>query len=133
MPTALGRISSLPNCPIAGAITTGRRTGWRGCYKAGINLGQVTVVEVGVLKRAIVYHSDVLNTAARVQALCNEHGKTLLVTQAVKEKLAGTPFAFEFVGDILLRGKAQTVGVYSVGRDGASIQRAPMNQRDRAN
>jgi adenylate cyclase len=83
-------------------------------FKAGINMGQVTVVEVGVLKRAIVYHSDVLNTAARVQALCNEHGKTLLVTQAVREKLASAPFGFEFVGDILLRGKAQTVGVYSV-------------------
>ena len=96
-------------------------------FKAGVNLGQVTVVEVGVLKRAIVYHSDVLNTAARVQALCNEHGKTLLVTQAVKEKLAGTPFAFEFVGDILLRGKAQQVGVYSVERDGASFQGAPMD------
>lgn len=93
-------------------------------FKAGINLGQVTVVEVGVLKRAIVYHSDVLNTAARVQALCNEHGKALLVTEAVREKLQATPFRsfrsfrFESVGDILLRGKTQPVGVYSVERAG---------------
>lgn len=91
-------------------------------FKAGINLGQVTVVEVGVLKRAIVYHSDVLNTAARVQALCNEHDKTLLVTDAVKDKLTGAPFRFEFVGDILLRGKTQPVGVYSVERAGAAPQ-----------
>jgi len=83
-------------------------------FKAGINLGRVTVVEVGVLKRAIVYHSDVLNTAARVQALCNEHGKTLLVTDAVKDKLEGTSYRFDFIGDILLRGKTQPVGVYSV-------------------
>lgn len=86
-------------------------------FKAGVNLGRVTVVEVGVLKRAIVYHSDVLNTAARVQALCNEHGKTLLITEAVKEQIGGAPFSFEFVGDIVLRGKVQPVGVYSVGPD----------------
>jgi 3-oxoadipate enol-lactonase len=45
-------------------------------FKAGVNMGAVTVVEVGVLKRAIVYHSDVLNTAARIQALCNEPTST---------------------------------------------------------
>jgi adenylate cyclase len=83
-------------------------------FKAGINLGLVTVVEVGVLKRAIVYHSDVLNTAARVQALCNEHGKTLLITDAVMKRFSGVPYRFDFIGDIILRGKAQAVGVYSV-------------------
>jgi len=85
-------------------------------FKAGVNLGRVTVVEVGVLKRAIVYHSDVLNTAARVQALCNEHGKSLLITDAVKDRLAGSPYRFDFIGDIVLRGKAKAVGVYSVER-----------------
>ncbi len=87
-------------------------------FKAGVNLGRVTVVEVGVLKRAIVYHSDVLNTAARVQALCNEHDKTLLITDAVKDrladKLAGAPYRLGFIGDIVLRGKTKPVGVYSV-------------------
>lgn len=88
-------------------------------FKAGVNLGSVTVVEVGVLKRAIVYHSDVLNTAARVQALCNEHGKTLLVTDAVKDRIGDAPYRFELIGDILLSGKAQKVGVYSVERNPA--------------
>lgn len=88
-------------------------------FKAGVNVGRVTVVEVGMLKRAIVYHGDVLNTAARVQALCNEHDKTLLITDAVKDRLAGAPYRFDFIGDILLRGKAQPVGVYSVEQGAA--------------
>ena len=54
-----------------------------------------------------------------MQALCNEHGKALLVTDAVKDKLAGAPYRFDFIGDILLRGKAQPVGVYSVERAAA--------------
>lgn len=83
-------------------------------FKAGVNLGEVTVVEVGVLKRAIVYHSDVLNTAARLQALCNEHGKYLLIAGTVKRQLQDTDFAFEFIGNILLRGKTEEVSVYSV-------------------
>jgi len=103
----------------AGALER-RRAYYMGAYglvpvfKAGINLGLVTVVEVGVLKRAIVYHSDVLNTAARVQALCNEHGRSLLITDTVMQKFPDTSYRFEFIGDILLRGKAQPVGVYGV-------------------
>ena len=90
-----------------------RYVGW---YSNRARGERAMVEEEGVLKRAIVYHSDVLNTAARVQALCNEHGKTLLVTDAVKARLAGSPYRFDFIGDIILRGKAQAVGVCSVER-----------------
>ena len=83
-------------------------------FKAGVNSGPVTVVEVGVLKRAIVYHSDVLNTAARIQALCNEYAEPLLISEEIVEKLDSSDYTFEEIGDILLRGKTQHVKVYAV-------------------
>ena len=36
-------------------------------FKGGISIGKVMTAEVGVIKRDIAYHSDVLNTAARIQ------------------------------------------------------------------
>ena len=83
-------------------------------FKAGVNLGPVTVVEIGVLKRAIVYHSDVLNTASRIQSLCNQYDETLLVSQEIVEQLDTSTHRFEEIGDILLRGKTKRVKVYTV-------------------
>jgi adenylate cyclase len=85
-------------------------------FKAGVNLGPVTAAEIGVLKRDIAYFSDVLNTAARIQSKCNEYGKRLLISGAVRHALASVPGlpAMERLGDIPLKGKAAPVEVYSV-------------------
>jgi len=84
-------------------------------FKAGVNLGVVTVAEVGIVKREIAYHSDVLNTAARIQAKCNELGASLLVSENVVAKVsADSHFLVQLVDDIVLRGKEQSVKVYSV-------------------
>ncbi|MDN5204704.1 adenylate/guanylate cyclase domain-containing protein [Fulvivirgaceae bacterium BMA10] len=82
-------------------------------FKAGVNMGTVTVVEVGVLKRAIVYHSDVLNTAARIQSLCNQYGQVLLVSEEIRNGLNNSGYSFNFIGDVLLRGKSVSVNIYS--------------------
>jgi adenylate cyclase len=52
-----------------------------------VHLGDVTVSEVGVIKREIAYHSDVLNTAARIQGKCNEFEAGLLVSEELKDNL----------------------------------------------
>ena len=83
-------------------------------FKAGVNIGQVTVVEVGVLKRSIVYHSDVLNTAARIQSLCNQYQRLLLVSDAIKDQVEDGKFSFELIGDVLLRGKSEKVRIFAV-------------------
>jgi adenylate cyclase len=84
-------------------------------FKAGVNCGIVTVAEVGVVKREIAYHGDVLNTAARIQAKCNEVGRELLVAEDIAARLAVDPnVAVELVGDLALRGKERTVKIYGV-------------------
>jgi adenylate cyclase len=93
------------------------RYGFVPVFKAGINLGPVVAAEVGIVKREIAYHSDVLNTAARIQSQCNELGHLLLVSQAVQERLPPDPrFMLELAGDVVLRGKAQAVKIYGVTR-----------------
>jgi len=81
-------------------------------FKAGVHAGTVVVTEVGTLQRAHVYHGDVLNTAARIQAQCNETGFDLL---ASREALSTTgpdrQAGFRQLPPLALRGKSDAVDV----------------------
>ncbi len=84
-------------------------------FKAGINCGTVTVCEIGEIKKDIAYHGDVLNTASRIQGLCNTYNKQVLISEMLnkimpKEKY----FNRELIGEITLKGKEKPVGVYSL-------------------
>ena len=86
-------------------------------FKAGVNVGAVTVAEVGTIKRDIAYLSDVLNTAARIEGLCNKLGKRLLISEEVKKMLVNiSQYKVEFADEIKLRGKNKLVKIYSVER-----------------
>lgn len=82
-------------------------------FKAGINAGIVTAVEVGEIKKELAYHGDVLNTASRIQGKCNELGSRVLVSETFRKKM-GEPqgFAFDLVGQVELKGKRHPVNVY---------------------
>jgi adenylate cyclase len=82
-------------------------------FKAGVHGGLVVVTEVGTLQRAHVYHGDVLNTASRIQAKCNEAGYDLLVSESMAAGLrSGRRQEFKRVGAIPLRGKTEEIVVY---------------------
>ncbi len=84
-------------------------------FKAGINIGLVTVAEVGVIKKEIAYHSDVLNTAARIQGQCNQLGKCLLISQRLKESIQDWDgLQTEAVGTVSLKGKITRIPLFSV-------------------
>jgi adenylate cyclase len=84
-------------------------------FKAGVNLGPATVAEVGVVKRDIAYLSDVLNTAARLESMCREHGAELLITETLKEALPkADDLCCEPIGELELRGKSKRISVYRV-------------------
>ena len=86
-------------------------------FKAGLHMGTVTVAEVGVIKKEIAYHGDVLNTAARIQGECNKFGQSLLVSEEViKQTSLGAFFSTELMEAPLLRGKKEAVQIYGVKR-----------------
>jgi len=85
-------------------------------FKAGLHYGHVMAGEVGVVKRDIAFSGDVLNTAARIQAKCNDLGVNILFSKFLLDKLALPPHSFEprKIGDLLLRGKQEKVVLYTV-------------------
>ena len=82
-------------------------------FKAGMHIGSVTTGEIGTLKKEIVFTGDVLNTAARIQYLCNETGNHLLVTEEMIDKLQlGTELANHNLGEFNLKGKTKNIVIY---------------------
>jgi adenylate cyclase len=76
-------------------------------FKAGAHGGPVTTVLVGTVHRELVYHGDVLNTTARIQAQCNALGSKFLVSDSLYRQLGAQPeYQFTQLGNHKLRGKA---------------------------
>lgn len=86
-------------------------------FKAGIHLGEVIVAEVGLIKREIAYHGDVMNTTARIQSRCNELQQQLLVSEQVLEHLIpDEQIQSQRLGEEILKGKKKAVTIYGVSR-----------------
>lgn len=81
-------------------------------FKAGIHCGVVTVGEIGVMKRDIVYSGDVLNTTSRIQEACNVHNAELLVSEDVID-LLNHPDSYQInpIGELSLKGKMKKISV----------------------
>jgi adenylate cyclase len=84
-------------------------------FKAGINCGPVTAVEIGVVKNSITYHGDVLNTTARIQGECNTYSQKLLLSEEYL-KIITLPGRFncELIGTIQLKGKISATNIYAM-------------------
>ena len=83
-------------------------------FKAGVDVGEVTTTEIGDIKREIAYHGDVLNIASRLEKLCNQYEKRILITENFKNYLSHlNGYHLELVGDIQLKGKTNKVKVYT--------------------
>ena len=84
-------------------------------FRGGIDVGSVTATEVGEIKRAIAYHGDALNTAARLLDLCKERDGRLLVSGRVGEALADDPMVRTgWQDEVQMKGKLEPTSVYSL-------------------
>lgn len=85
------------------------------CFKAGLHMGKISAVEIGQIKKDIAYYGDTVNTTSRIQGVCNDLDKRLLVSTDLLEKMGShNNCKVEAMGTILLKGKAQRVGLVSV-------------------
>ncbi|MCH9660191.1 MAG: adenylate/guanylate cyclase domain-containing protein [Bacteroidetes bacterium] len=80
-------------------------------FKVGYHFGSVMVGELGQIKRDIAFSGDVLNTAARIQAKCNELEVTILASDAFSNILPSLPNSLvrHSMGRHHLKGKAQAM------------------------
>lgn len=84
-------------------------------FKAGLHAGKVMVAQVGQLKSEIAYHGDAINTASRIQALCNHYQSFLLFSNdfltLLTEKQVHT-IKYQSLGPVAIKGKNKLVDLY---------------------
>jgi adenylate cyclase len=87
-------------------------------FKAGMSIGMVTVVEIGDVKKEIAYHGNTLNTAARIEAVCNMYGEKLLVSKKLYDELVkeDSNYTYSKVAETRLKGKQGITEIYSINR-----------------
>jgi adenylate cyclase len=84
-------------------------------FKAGVHFGNITVAEVGVVKKEIAFHGDTINTAARIQAMCNQLKQKLLISKELLTRLIIEDSIVQVhLGEILLKGREQRVHLYGL-------------------
>jgi adenylate cyclase len=96
------------------ACTAARRyAGERIRVRIGINTGPVVAGNVGGGGRqSYTVHGDTVNLAARLEALCKEHGTSLLLSGATAKALSGTELVP--VGPITVRGLTEPIQIFSI-------------------
>ncbi len=84
-------------------------------FKAALHAGRVSVTWIGTIKKEIVYHGDVLNTAARIQDECNKYGQKFLISEYMLQNVELPEYLrSEFVGELQLKGKQKKVNIYGL-------------------
>ena len=83
--------------------------------RAALHAGLVITGEVGVTRRAIVHHGDVMNTTSRIEQATRDLGRQFLVSADALERLADLDgFVLEDLGPQRLRGRTEPIQVYGV-------------------
>ena len=85
-------------------------------FKCGVDCGEVTVAEIGDIKREIAYHGDVLNTAARIEKQCTPLNKKMIISEYLDKELPQNLNGFEkeLIGNIELKGKKEKINLFSI-------------------
>ncbi len=84
-------------------------------FKAGLHYGEVSTGEVGRIKKEILFTGDVLNTAARIQSLCNELEADLLISTDLLDALSlSKEYKKDHKGNFELRGRNKKIELFSI-------------------
>jgi adenylate cyclase len=83
--------------------------------RGALHLGEVIAGEVGEVRRAIVYHGDVMNTTARLEQATRDAGVRFIASAAALDAL-GRPGELRYrdLGALALRGRAEALPAWSV-------------------
>ena len=109
---------------MARALEAGRaafegRFGAAPALRAALHFGEVIAGEVGVMRRAIVYHGDVMNTASRLEQATRDLGRRFIASDAAVRALAAPPeLVLEDLGALALRGRQDAVRAWAVAARG---------------
>jgi adenylate cyclase len=83
-------------------------------FRVGIHVGEVTVGEIGVIKKDLAMSGDTMNTTARIRSACNELNQKFIVSKDFVDCGDLKDWQTESLGVVELKGKALGLELYSL-------------------
>ena len=83
-------------------------------FRVGIHVGEVTVGEIGVIKKDLAMSGDTMNTTARIRSACNELNEKFIVSKAFVDKSDLTNWQAESLGMVELKGKTMDIELFTL-------------------
>jgi len=83
-------------------------------FRVGIHIGDVTVGEIGVIKKDIAMSGDTMNTTARIRSACSELNQKFIVSKDFVENVDLKEWQTESLGIVELKGKNQGIELFSL-------------------
>lgn len=83
-------------------------------FRVGIHAGEVTVGEIGVIKKDLAMSGDTMNTTARIRSACSELNQKFIVSKDFLDAIDLKKWQVESLGPIDLKGKATSVELFAL-------------------
>jgi adenylate cyclase len=92
-----------------------QRFGVQAALRAALHLGEVIAGEVGQVRRAIVFHGDVMNTTGRLEQATREVGCLFIASAEALASLRSPPeIRTRDLGALALRGRVEPIQAFCV-------------------
>ena len=84
-------------------------------FKAALHCGPITTGEIGILKKDIFFTGDTINTASRIEKLCNHYQVDCLISEQLLIQLQKTSnYTIKCIGENLLKGKDKPLKLFAI-------------------
>jgi adenylate cyclase len=83
-------------------------------FRVGIHVGEVTVGEIGVIKKDLAMSGDTMNTTARIRSACNELKHHFIVSKDFINVSGLEKWQSESLGMVDLKGKDRSIELFNL-------------------
>jgi adenylate cyclase len=83
-------------------------------FRIGIHMGEVTVGEIGVIKKDLAMSGDTMNTTARIRSACNELNQKFIMSKDFMDASDLKEWQGESLGIIDLKGKTNSIELFTL-------------------
>jgi adenylate cyclase len=83
-------------------------------FRVGIHCGEVTVGEIGVIKKDLAMSGDTMNTTARIRSACSELNQKFIVSKDFKDNIDLKDWQSESLGIVELKGKGNGIELFTL-------------------
>jgi adenylate cyclase len=91
-----------------------RRYGVLPEFRVGIHAGELTVGEIGVIKKDLAMSGDTMNTTARIRTACSDLNQKFIVSKAFIDHIDLKEWQSESLGEVELKGKNHTIELFAL-------------------